>query len=272
MKNILIVSLCVLIALQQVYGQGIGDRLLRTALLYDSIPVNTSDATSNGWTSYTQCDPNLGVAYTQSSTGAPTHFHPITVYYTSAGQISGVALEHFGTPVEPLEKFWLATDNGTYRMSVSFRDAADMCSGQTFAEIIGTHLVIDQGTVDLYLPLTENEALSAEWTKGSCIGGMGTHWSYDLSMAPNMTWEDQNLLPIVTMYNEQEGGVLSAFFFTTPVVQFSEPLGPWEGPIPNVLMCLNWCDSSCSWSNILFSTLHFYLDDPSLNTCASRCP
>jgi hypothetical protein len=67
---------------------------------------------------------------------------------------------------------------------------------------------------------------------------MGTHWSYDLASAPTMSWKSANLLPVVTMYNEQAGGVLSAFFFTTPNLQYAEPFGPWEGPIPKSLMCL----------------------------------
>jgi len=271
--NSILVSLCVLLALQQVCGQGIGDRLLRTAILYKDIPVSATDAQNTGWTQYTQCDPNLGIAYTYSSSGAPSHFNPITVYYTQGGQIGGVALEHFGTPADGLEKFWQIQPNNTYRMSVSFRQPSDMCSGETFPEIIGTQLVLDQGTVDLSLPLTENDATNAQWTKGSCIGGMGTHWSYDLSAAPEMTWVASNLLPIVTMYNEVNGGVLSAFFFTSPRVQLSEPLGPWEGPIPSGLMCLNWCNNTCSFDSSFFSTLHFYLDDPSLNTCDNgRCP
>src|SRR5690349_8967024 len=69
------------------------------------------------------------------------------------------------------------------------------------------------------------------------LKGMGTHWSYDLVASPGISWKSQNLFPLVTMYNEQAKGILSAFFITTPKLQYSEPLGPWEGPIPSFLMC-----------------------------------
>ena len=63
---------------------------------------------------------------------------------------------------------------------------------------------------------------------------MGTHWSLDLETAPVMSFNASNLMPVVTMYN---GGVLSAFFITTPNLQYGEPFGPWEGPIISTLMC-----------------------------------
>jgi len=72
------------------------------------------------------------------------------------------------------------------------------------------------------------------------------------------------------MYNEQAGGVLSAFFFNTAKVQMPVPLGPWEF-ITSGLMCLNWCESSCSWDVSFWTVLHFFLDDHSLNTCDGRC-
>ncbi len=47
-------------------GQGIGDRLVRTALLYNELPLTVDNATQNGWTNFTDCDPNLGTGYTSS--------------------------------------------------------------------------------------------------------------------------------------------------------------------------------------------------------------
>jgi len=132
-------------------------------------------------------------------------------------------------------------------------------------------VVIDQGSVDLAIPLNESSAQDEEWTKGGCIEGMGTHWSYDLTTAPQMSWKSKNLLPVVPMYNEQDNSVISAIFITTPKLQYSEPVGPWEGPLPSSLMCDNWCDSNCTWDVYFWNTLHFYFDDYNLNTCPSRC-
>jgi len=254
--------------LSLVCSQGIGDRLLHTAIIYDSLPLNTSDAENGGWSSMGDCDPNFGIPYAQE--GSPSHGSPIIIYYTTGGQIAGVAMEHFGDPIESLENYWIPQDDGNYRLSVSFRPSGGLCDDSTYEETIGTQLVINQGTLDVSVPLTSADASNALYTSGSCIGGMGRHWSYDLSTAPIMSWISANLQPIVAMYNLDTGN-LSAFFFTTTNVQRSWPLGPWEGPFISYLMCKNWCDSSCSWDASLFSTLHFFITDPSLNNCPSMC-
>jgi len=267
--SIFFTVLCFLLA-DQVFSQGIGDRLDRTALLYVSLPLTIDDAVANGWQNLTgDCDPDIGIAFVDTSDG-PSKSHPIMLYFTSGGQIAGVGMAHFGEPAEGLEQYWQSQLGVFYLATVSFRPSQDMCSGNTFPETIGTQLVLDQGTVNLAIPLNESAAKVAQWTKGACIGGMGTHWSYDLASAPNMTWQSSNLLPIVTMYNEEAGGVLSAFFFNTATIQIAEPFSPWE-IVTSGLMCLNWCDDSCSWDVSFWNTLHFYVDDHSLNTCDSRC-
>jgi len=254
-----------------VLSDSIGDRLVRTALLYHNLPITTEDAVSAGWVNVTSCDENLGITFVNSGTNNPSKTHPIFLFFSSGGQITGVGMAHFGAPITSLEQYWQSFTDGTYRITVSFRPSGDLCSGAVFDEDIGTQLVVNQGSVDWSLPLSETAATEAMWTKGGCIGGMGTHWSYDLDTAPQMSWQSANLFPVVTMYNEQAGGGVSAFFITTPKLQFSEPLGPWEGPIPDFLMCKNWCSSNCTWDVSFFNTLHFYLDDHNLNTCPSRC-
>jgi len=245
--------------------------LVRTALLYHDLPITTDDAVSGGWQNFTDCDEDLGIAYTSSSSNEPTKGHPVIIYFTAGGQIAGMGMVHFGAPISSLETYWQPFTSGNYLITVSFRPNEDLCSGKVFDEPIGTQLVVDQGSANIQLPLSEDAATAAMWTKGGCIGGMGTHWSLDLSTAPQMSWESANLFPVVTMYNEQADGVVSAFFITTPHLQYSEPLGPWEGPLPTFLMCKNWCNSTCTWDVSMWNTLHFYLDDHNLNTCASRC-
>jgi len=266
-KLLLVVAICIAAS----FAQSIGDRLVRTAILYSSVPLTVSDAVDQGWTNFTGCDPNLGIAYTNTGGSAPSKGNPIVVYYTGGGQITGVGLEHFSAPRPGMEKFFLPNADGNYRLTVSFRPAGDLCSSQMYDEVIGTQLNVDQGNGDYQVPLNESAATTQQWTKGGCIGGMGTHWSLDLDTAPDMSWQASNLFPVVAMYNEQAGGSVSAFFITTPVLQRPEPLGPWEGPIPSSLMCLNWCSSACSFDVNFWNTLHFYLDDHNLNTCPSRC-
>jgi len=266
-----VVGFCLFISiLSQVQSQGIGDRLLRTALLYVSLPLTADNATSDGWQNYdSSCIPGVGYAYSQGGYG-PSKGYPITTFFTSSGQIAGIGMSHYNDPVYGLDNFWIAQQDGSFLITVSFRDPNEICSGEFFPETIGDRLVVNQGAgeIAMSLPLTSDEAQQQEFTQGGCIGGMGTHWSYDLSTAPQMSWNASNLLPVVTMYNQ---GVLSAFFITTPVIQYSEPFGPWEGPIISALMCYNWCDSSCSWNVNFWSVNHFYVTDHSNNNCASHC-
>jgi len=265
---LVLVSLIVVIS-----GQGIGTQLSRTALLYENLPLTSEDAISSGWYNYTNssCDESIGIPYAQHPYG-PSEGYPIQIYFTADGQISGMSMTHFGSPLAGLEQFWVSDANGdgNFMMSVSFRpDSDNLCvAGNYHDELLGTQLVINQDSLNWAVPLTDSDAANDNWTKGGCISDMGTHWSYDLKTAPVMSWVPNNLLPVVAMYNE---GNLSAFFFTTPILQYSEPLGPWEGPIPDALMCLNWCDSSCGFGVSFWNTLHFFITDPSLDQCPSRC-
>jgi len=256
------------------YGQGIGTQLSRTALIYSNLPMNLTEAIEAGWYNFTNsyCDPNIGIAYSQEEDG-PTQGYPITVYFSESGQISGMGMTHFGQPAAGLEDFWVADSNGdgNYLMTVSFRDpSAGLCTANNEQpEYLGTQVVVNQGSLNFVIPLDNTAAEAAEFTAGGCIGHMGTHWSYDLKTHPEMSWVPSNLAPVVAMYNDRP---LSAFFFTTPTLQYSEPFGPWEGPIPDNLMCLNWCDSSCDFNINFWNTLHFFITDPDLDICDSRCP
>jgi len=252
-----------------VNSQGIGDRLVHTALLYKVLPLTVDEAIQSGYSNYTDCNPYVGIAYS-AETGGPTEGYPITVYFTSGGQIAGIGMTHYGQPAFGLENYWIEQADGTFLITVSFRDPKGICNGYTYEELVGDRVVINQngGEVDYNFPLTSEEATQQSFTQGGCINSMGIHWSLDLSTAPVMSWNASNFMPVVAMYNQ---GVISAFFITTPNLQYGEPFGPWEGPIPSFLMCRNWCDDSCSWNVNFWSVLHFFLTDPSLNNCPSRC-
>jgi len=242
---------------------------------YDVIPLNTRDA-SYFWHPMNDgsgdCTPNLGVPWISSEVDYPDSSYPLIVYYTPGGYLTGIGIEHFGTPANNLGNFWVGPNKaGNYRMVVSFRTPDKVCSNAALEGILGDQLVINQDSTNFSIPLTDSGATKSNFTTGSCIQGMGYHWSYDLVGAPNMTWLTSNLLPIVPMYNK---GKISAFFFTTPNVQTPWPLGAWEGPLPDYLMCKNWCSSKCSFDTWFWSTLHFYISDPDQNECPSYiyCP
>jgi len=251
-----------------VFGD-IGDRLVYNAEIYDSIPLTASDAKNNDWNPIDgKCDSNLGVAYVANGESYPDNSHPLIAYYTTGGQLAGIGIEHFGTPASGLQKFWVGPNAaGNYRMVASFRTPDQMCSGQSFPETLGIQVNINQNGVGWQIPLNDTGATDLQFTKGSCIENMGYHWSYDMAGAPNMTWISSNLIPVVPMYNN---GELSAFFFTTSNVQRGWPLGRWEGPIPSILMCMNWCSPKCDFDVYFWSTLHFFITDPNDDHCPSR--
>lgn len=95
---------------------------------------------------------------------------------------------------------------------------------------------------------------------------MGWHWFKDLR-APHgeMSWDALNLMPVVPMYSPVEGRI-NAIFFASAIVQ-QQLLPPadneWEPvPLPNALMCGNFCDDSCRFNGTdIWSTMHFYFHD-----------
>jgi len=269
MKSILLAVVLVSVLIGNGSCQGIGNMLARTYDVFAEFPLSMQNASNMGWVQNGACDSTVGIAFVADS-GAPSKLEPITLFYTAEGQISGLGMTHFGNPAAGLEEYWIPQNDGTFMMMVGFRDySVDLCSDYQFEEILGTQLVINPQGIQMSLPLNDSSAQEEDWTAGGCITKMGTHWSYDLATAPNMSWNVSTLLPVVTMYNN---GALSAFFFETSHVQLgTEPLGPWEGPIPENLMCLNWCSDSCSFDVLAFSTLHFFVTDPYDNSCPQRC-
>jgi len=265
-------AVIVLIAFGIALSQGVplGYTLVRDAGVDKYLPLNYSAAVESGWISYADCDPNLGIA--MGYNGPPSKHYPITLYYTSTGFLAGIGADAFGDQADNLvqDGYWkvVSSSNSQYRASVSFRDAMYMCNNQNSSYILGDRLILNADTIAMELPTTDNDATDQKWTKGSCIQGMGTHWSYDIATAPQMSWKDYNLLPVVTMY---VNGAISAIFFNSPVRQQS--LIPpnnnmWDIiPIPSILMCENWCDSECGWSTYFWSTMHIFFYDPSTLHC-----
>jgi len=265
---VLISVLIITIAAQN--STPLGVTLIRSAGVDAQLPINYSAAVASGWVSYTNCDPNLGIAVAHA--GTPSVHNPLTLYFTATGAIAGIGYDVFGDQQSNLiqKGYWnlISSSNKQYRASVSFRPSTEMCSSTRSQFLIGDRLILNADTIGMRLPITVPDAITNGWTKGSCIQGMGTHWSYDVATHPKMSWQDANLLPVVTMYIEEK---ISAIFFNTPVTQqsiFPPNSNDWDlVPIPTFLMCQNWCDSTCTWGTSFWSTGHVFFYNPSVLTC-----
>jgi len=253
---------------------GIGDMLTRTFGVFHELPLTTQSANAAGWKNLSgDCDPNLGYAFYEDDNEAPTKAHPITLFFSASGQLSGFGLSHFGAPEESLQGiYWMEQQDGSYMITISTRSSDEnLCDdGNVSNSPLGTVVIINQGGLNRAIPLTSADASQELYTRGSCIGGMGRHWSYDLAAAPNMTWKVENYMPVTPMYSESTGNI-AGIFIETNNLQWVEPFGDFEGPFISAIMCKNYCDNSCSWDATAFTTLHFGFYDHVLNSCDSRC-
>jgi len=255
-----VVLVLLVIGVSVVMGQiSTYDRLYRTFLMFDVMPLNVSAARSGGWTSFTNCDPKLGIAYSSVS-GGPTEFSPGFLYFTSAGQISGFGARIWSeyVPQNLVPRFWkpVAGVPGAYDLSISFRKASTMCSGSTNKEVLGDQVSINN---DYLIPENSDIATAAGWVMGDCISQMGIHYSFDLNAQHGkMTWNSSSLLPIMPMYGVNDKQI-KAVLIATPTYQYTFPLGEFEGPFTNGLFCFNWCpNTGCTFSGTsVWTTFHW---------------
>lgn len=276
-------------------------------------PTNTDEAPDYEWVKTGEpCDPKLGEPYRRNG-GSRTEMDPQTLYFTPAvdgtpGLLSGIAVDFYGYVEETLIEGYFGDekvepDTGkTYRtLSVSFRDfdEHDLCDT---SEPI-THTDLERITIAPYLaaddlPLNESDPdLVSGWTEGSCIIGMGFHWSKDIT-GPDMTWLAGNLVPIVPMYNSHTGDFQALFFLSTIkrqiwregcALDFSDLSQPctadivntWDrtpglnevnDPLLGTFMCSNWC-GDCQFSGSpdeMYATIHFMFANPAEEDCQGK--
>jgi len=269
------VVLCVLLAVSLAVGQTNWDRVVSPAVEFTALPLTASAAENSGWTTLNgECNPNLGIAFVQGSIGRLT---PRTLYYTAAGQIAGVGMTIWSTPPPQLQGYWVQQPDSSWQVTVSFRNASllDLCSQSSVdsGNAVGDALIVAQSNVNFSIPLTDQAALDAGWTNGSCITTMGRHWAWDV--AGNMTWQIDNLMPVMPMYSN---GVLVTFLINTPTTQVPQPLGQWDVVFPTYLpgdlpcMCANFCGCQYRGLTTVFSVVHFFLTDVWQNKCESIIP
>ena len=271
---------------------GIGNGLWRTfnlAALISSLPFTAREAEKQKWQRMSPaCEQERGFRYalksSQSDFPSPQKNSPLTLYFTAGGQLSGVAVNVYGSAAAPatlIQKgYWIPVPGREpeFTLSLSFRNSSIMCSGDTSPEVIGDRVVINQGTLSQSIPLTAQAASCQKWTAGSCMRTMGQHWFYDVATAPVLSFQSQNLLPVVPMYWPNNiNGTLSAIFFTTPLDQpgsnhlLNGP-GDWEMPaLSPSNMCQNFCnDGTCQWPGVKsWGTMHIYFNSQWSNI---KCP
>lgn len=250
----------------------IGDQVAYSYNAFRSMPITKAAALAAGWKFSDTCSAVHGFTATLSAGGA-TESEPVTLHFNGAGQLSGIGMTIYGTGVSPLlveRGFLTPISNSVHRIAVVFR-THDLCLTTPSPNPLGNVLLVNPDTINFSLPVIEREAQSAAWTQGSCFADMGTHYFYDLVSAPKMSWVSANMLPIVPMYHD---GFINAIFFASNVVQqslFSSQM--WDRvALPDVLMCKNWCDSNCTFSDTNFwSTGHFFFRNYSQVTCPGGC-
>ena len=276
-------------------GPGLGSGLWHEYTKFDPMPTNASYAQTVGWypDAGSSCIAGLGIKYSQTSNG-PSKEKPVSLYFTPAGQVSGVGTVAFGKLSGAVvdQGYWqsasVAGEADAWQLDLGFRSPQAACLNTLSKLSLGDRAVINPGSVARALPLVQKGAIAEGYETGSCIPSMGTHSFYDLvGKNGSMTWKSPNLMPVVPMYDGNADWKLNAIFFTTPIVQQSSAKIPpaknnqWEPGALNALpsaiapfpsMCANWCDKNCGWKDTThWSTMHIYFFDPHKVTCQGAC-
>eukprot|EP00179_Madagascaria_erythrocladioides_P032130 CAMPEP_0198337170 /NCGR_PEP_ID=MMETSP1450-20131203/25431_1 /TAXON_ID=753684 ORGANISM="Madagascaria erythrocladiodes, Strain CCMP3234" /NCGR_SAMPLE_ID=MMETSP1450 /ASSEMBLY_ACC=CAM_ASM_001115 /LENGTH=267 /DNA_ID=CAMNT_0044041957 /DNA_START=42 /DNA_END=842 /DNA_ORIENTATION=+ len=247
----------------------LGDRFVRAAGNYDAMPLTTTSAAASGWVPSNQsyCHPELGISYTHDDT-EPTKGDPMTLYYTSAGQLAGVRIDVFGDVKPELvgRRLWrpVAGAQQQYYMAIAFRNSTEMCGEQArSAQRVGHTLLVNPHLVPggvFRVPTTRAGADASGWSREACIDGMGVHHFYDFAGAGNMTFFAKNLLPITTMYDPWTNELNAIFIFSADVQQALWSARGWDKiPLPTKLWCLNVCTPKCTLHDDGWvSTMHLW--------------
>lgn len=247
-----------------------GDKMERTFKNYVDLPMGAEALREAGWVKSDYCDPTIGHKWTQGGAKI-TKKQPLVLYTTSFGQPSGVGVQIYGSLPKQQQQWARIENHGVSLITVAFRKGDIICSGSKSDSELGETLIVNpDGPASKELPLAESAAEDEGWHRGSCFDGMGWHYFLDTQEGNNrMSWEAENLFPVVAMYHE---GKVNAIFFASWVVQqtlFPPNANQWEPiPLANPLMCKNLCDSDCKFKGTsAWSTLHVYFRDHSLVTC-----
>jgi len=222
-------------------------------------PTNTASAKAGGWAKVDEpCNPLMGQAW--SVGGVKASFTSASIYFTpevgdSPGVASGIEVDVYGYVEDNLVGSYFGEEktsaDGSYRsVSISFFDGAknDLCDTDSpFVQPEFEYLSIAPDMADTKIPLkNDSELLTDIFHRGACIVGMGYHWGTDVVGGKDLTWQAENLAPVVPMYSSTDG-MLNAVFFIAPGTKQTWPadLLPERNPAqPVALPFLNMWDAS----------------------------
>jgi len=266
-------------------------------------PTTTTEATANGWASIQkECVPNLG--YPWAFSGKVTIDAPVTLYYSKetkqdGGVLTGFAV-HYYDNIAPEKMVGSVFSKGEEydTLSISLRDEnTNVCDEASLPSNKPYYaLLLADGKGRKVLPLTADVAkASGEWTKGSCIDGMGVHWWHDFETGSDLSYEAKNLSPISIMYDTKTGsfnGVLIASNKDMQTGKSPTTYNMWDyvsglqvpnsklSPPVSLGMCINFCpgdgkNDTCPFTGALgnppsFGQMHwFFVKEEEISKCTS---
>jgi hypothetical protein len=256
----------------------LGDRLLRTFLVFKQIPLTLSSARAAGFSNYdyygnrnTSCHDLTGIVVTNGG-GAPGRTDQHMLVYNINGQLSGFGVRAWG--LDSSYPFWwqAPTDRLARDLFLTFRSG--LCNTQANSSLVlGDSLTVNS---KFSIPLTRAAAIANGFVRGNCIGKMGSHFWYDIKTPGTMTWDATNLLPVLPMYLDDgpNAGHIQAVLIASPRFQWTEPVGMYEGPFTNGIFCKNSCKADqAACSNFKnsgpWATMHWEFNDPAQATCVN---
>jgi len=276
-------------------------------------PTTTSEAVASGWAKIDKnCVAHLG--YPWAFNGTVTKGAPVTLYFSKDfvdgedGRLTGIAVHYFDgvAPAKMIERSIFSKGTEYDTIQVAFRDKdTELCGEASLSHNNNEDVIIDvilaDGKGRKALPTKEDVAeASGEWAQGSCVKDMGTHWEHDIVGGSNLTFEAENLFPIVPMY-DAKNGTLNAIFFQAPAPMQNwdidycglpfPPFTPelqecltktnmWDGgpglrqeTVTPLYMCSNFCSDNCdltgaAGSPATFTTMHWWFVD-SVSDCTT---
>jgi len=264
------------------------------------IPTTMTGAAAKGWLKGDEpCDPLLGEAWMYGGVRAK-NYNAIVYFTPKVGDVPGVAsaieADYYGFVEEKLIGTFLGEEktsphDGTYRsISVALRDGKkeNLCDKEN-PVIPGNapyvRVAPAPGMANMDVPVVQDSPeLQNNYEQGTCVHGMGYHWSTDIEGGKNFTYKSENLNPIVPMYSSKDGTINGIIFMATGRQQVSPfnltTVNMWD-MIPDSVqvnkaphfVCSNFC-GKCHFtgsSDGLYGSMHWFFKDTLKGKDADDC-
>jgi len=276
-------------------------------------PTTTTEATANNWTKIDEkCVLHLG--YPWAFQGEVTEGAPVTLYFSKEtehddGKLTGIAVHYYDgvAPAKMIENSIFSKGTNYDTIQVAFRNEdTDVCGEGPLPHndpLVDVILAGDKGRISI--PITGDAAEeSGKWARGACLSNMGTHWEHDIVGGSSITFEAENLFPIIPMYDEKDDSFNGIFFQAPAPMQnwddgycgVPNPSAPptkeilecltktnmWDGGpgnmqenVPPLYMCSNFCADTCeltgaAGSPARFTTMHWwFVESANITACAT---